>query len=160
MSRRNIVLLTILSLAIMPEAILADEIEQTGWGDLTVNITDIKNSKGVIRMALFDTEESYRRSGDEGLGAFRSVVSKISPDGSIQVTFKNIPTGEYAIKLYQDEDNSGTLKRDWHDRPQEDFAFSNNIDAAKDMPEFKQVKFDFDETHESQTLKMQRVTSK
>lgn len=150
----------ILGFSSMQHIVWADEVEQTGWGDLTVNVIGIKNSKGTIRMALFNSDRSYWRSGDEGLDAFRTVISKISSDGTIQVIFKNIPTGEYAIKLYQDEDNSGTLKRDWHDRPQEDFAFSNNIDASKDMPEFERVKFDFDETHESQTLKMQRATGK
>ena len=120
-----------LGFSIVPGIVLADEIEQIGWGDLTVNVTDIKNSKGAIRMALFNSDESYRRSGDEGLGAFRAVVSKISPDGTIQIIFKNIPTGEYAIKLYQDEDNSGVLKRDWHDRPQEDQRYRRQCRQLK-----------------------------
>ena len=65
-----------LGFSIVPGIVLADEIEQSGWGDLTVNVTDIKNSKGAIRMALFNSDESYQRSGDEGLPEFKCETHK------------------------------------------------------------------------------------
>jgi len=68
-----------------------------------------------------------------------------------------IPSGVYAIKLFQDEDNSGELSTDWLGRPKEDFGFSNNIDASSGEPDFDQIKFNIDKTHSTLEIKMQRA---
>jgi uncharacterized protein (DUF2141 family) len=129
----------------------------TDTANLTVQISNIRSTKGTIRVALFNSEKDYRKSGGDGRNAFKKINSKIGDDDTISVVFKDIPNGTYAIKLFQDEDGSGAIETDWLGRPKEDFGFSNNISAKSGEPDFDQVKFTFDQSHKKQKITMQKA---
>lgn len=125
--------------------------------DLTLNISNIKSQKGTIHVAMFISEKDYRKSGNDGSNAFKTANAKIDAAGTIKVIFKGIPSGTYAIKLFQDENGSGTLNTTLLGTPKEDFGFSNNIDAKSGEPDFDQIKFKVDTAHSIQDIKMQRA---
>ncbi len=54
-----------------------------------------------------------------------------------------LPPGEYAIKLFHDEDNSGVLKKGFGGRPKEGVGFSNNPQLGNRLPSYESVKFNF-----------------
>lgn len=157
MAKKIISIFTALFLSLFIYNAYADTVVETDTADLKLVITGIRSTQGSIRIALFNSEKDYRRSGDDGSHAFKTAIAKISEAGTMNVTFKNIPSGTYALKLFQDVDNSGSIKTDWLGRPKEDFGFSNNVDASSGEPDFDQVKFNFDKTHTTQTIKMQKA---
>jgi len=135
----------------------ADTVVEHDNVDLTLVVSNIKSTKGTIKVAMYTSEKDYRKSGNDGSNAFKKASAKIDAVGKIKIIFKGIPSGTYAIKLFQDEDNSGALSTDWLGRPKEDFGFSNNIDAKSGEPDFDQIKFTVDKTHATQEIKMQRA---
>lgn len=158
MFKKISILMAIIFLTFGFRAVFAEVVNSSG--DLTVNISNIKSNAGTIKIALFNTNESYRRSGNDGSGAYKTASLKISPDGTAFIIFKNLPYGIYGIKLFQDEDNSGELKTDWLGRPKEDFGFSNNIDGKSGVPDFEPVQFKVGESQTIQAIKMQRALVK
>ncbi len=158
MHKKIILSLVILMLAGVFSRAFAEIIDS--GGDLNVTVTNIKNNVGSIRIALFNTNESYRRSGEDGTGAFKIASLKIESGGVAHVTFKHISYGLYGIKIFQDEDNSGVMKSDWRGRPTEDVGFSNNIDASDGFPDFEPVRFKVSESQTTQVIVMQRTKVK
>lgn len=149
--------LTMFFISLFVSNAYADTVVEHDNVDLTLVISNIKSTKGTIKVAMFTTEKDYRKSGDDGSNAFKKASAKIDAVGTIKVVFKGIPSGTYAIKLFQDENNSGTINTDWLGRPKEDFGFSNNIDAKSGEPDFDQIKFTVDKAHSTQNIKMQRA---
>src|SRR5689334_17475151 len=78
--------------------------QSTTTGDLSIDVTGARNDQGVIRVALYGNRAAY--SGDKdntGDGATRKAAVYIR-DNSSTCTFKNLPYGDYAIKVFHDED--------------------------------------------------------
>lgn len=164
MSTKTISILTTLFMCLFIVSSYADDTTSNNLADLTVTVTNIKNTKCItkntpctLKIALFDSEKAYRKSDDDASAAFKKASIPVNSSGKIIAVFKNIPSGTYAIKLFQDVDNSGAIQTDWLGRPKEDFGFSNNIDASSGAPNFDQVKFNFDKAHANQTIKMQNA---
>lgn len=125
-------------------------------GNLTVHITDLVGTSGVVRFALFNDRGAYQDSSSNGSGAYyTTVIKKINRDGTANLVIRDIPYGEYAFKLYHDRDNSGTLTTKWYGAPKEEVGFSNSADASSGAPRYYLVKFIFDEDHKVQNVKMQ-----
>src|SRR5262249_48714227 len=81
-------------------------------GNVTVHITGLRNSKGVVRIALFNSADSYTKSkGTEGnaAGAFQKAAAPISAQQATY-SFDSLPYGDYAVKMFHDEDNSGKFE--------------------------------------------------
>lgn len=66
-------------------------------GTLALNIVDISNDNGLIMIAMSDSHENY---GDPKFTA----RTKVSEGKSIHKS-EDIPFGEYAIKVYHDDDS-------------------------------------------------------
>jgi uncharacterized protein (DUF2141 family) len=113
----NITLLVILLVRI--SGVLGQE--QSAKGDLTVVISGFENDEGVIMIALSDTKEDYEAKDEP----FRGGQAIIKDERAVW-TFENIPQGEYAIKVYHDEDDDNELDTNFLGIPSESYGFSNN----------------------------------
>jgi uncharacterized protein (DUF2141 family) len=102
--------------------------------DLTVNISDIEQGKGHVLVALYSSNETY----DTGKANFSS---KVKADKSVaSVTFTDLADGEYAIKMYQDENSNNKLDFNMMGIPKEGYGFSNNV-GMFGAPDYKEAKF-------------------
>jgi uncharacterized protein (DUF2141 family) len=119
-----------------------------------VNVTGISNNQGVVRVAMFSTPQAFSEKNNAAPDAFQKGIATINERNQAIYTFKNVPYGAYAIKLFHDEDNSGKLKRNLFGKPQEGFGFSNNPPIANHAPSFDQAKFAVDQTKVTMTIKM------
>lgn len=108
-------------------------------GDLTVIVSGFKNNNGKVIIAVSDSKENYETKGAE---PFRRIVSTIT-DLSAEVMVKNLPFGEYAIKLSHDENGNGELDTNFLGIPKEDYAFSNNASGWFGPPNYGKAKFKF-----------------
>lgn len=102
--------------------------------NLTVSISDLKNNTGSIRVALYNSDGTFLKT------AYKSVSSDIK-NNKATVTFTGIPTGEYGISTFHDENNNEVLDKNMVGIPSEDYAFSNEAKGFMGPPSYKATKF-------------------
>jgi uncharacterized protein (DUF2141 family) len=106
------------------------------FGKIGIHITNIKN-KGTLIIGLYNKAESFRKPD----GAYKTI--SIDPKGADQVTinFDNLPDGEYAIALFQDNNENKKMDTGAFGNPKEPYAFSNNVKPRFSAPGFADCKF-------------------
>lgn len=98
-------------------------------GALQVEVTGIKETVGVIQVALFNKHEDYLKKPAH---AQKVKASK----GKVILNFDNLPIGDYAISLIHDENDNGVLDRNIIGIPQEGFGFGNDSMGRIGPPSF------------------------
>ncbi len=107
---------------------------------LSVDITGIRNNKGVINLAFFTCEKSFRKEDPD----FYRIVSKGRLSGGrISVVFDDIPPGRYGIALLDDENEDGKMRYNILGIPREGFGFSNYYHTGLSKPRLNDFIFDF-----------------
>jgi len=104
---------------------------------LEITVTNIRNSTGTIKWAVFKNETQFNKY-DEYVDA-GYVKAK---QGSITITTKNLPDGNYAISVYHDENNNSEIDFNFLGLPTEGFGFSNNPVIYFGPPSFRECCFD------------------
>jgi uncharacterized protein (DUF2141 family) len=102
--------------------------------DLTIKINEIEEGKGHLFIALYEGVEAY----DSGKAVHSSKVKANNTQES--VTFTDLADGEYAIKLYQDENDNNKLDTNLLGIPNEGYGFSNNV-GMFGAPKYQKAKF-------------------
>jgi uncharacterized protein (DUF2141 family) len=74
------------------------------------------------------------------MGAFRKMAVPIQ-GSEATATFSGIPCGDYAIKVFHDENNSGKFLTNTFGIPRVEYAFSNNARAMFGPPSFEKARF-------------------
>lgn len=89
--------------------------------ELTIVVSNIKHYEGTIQTALYSSENAYN-------GQQPPVAATITAANSeeVIVTFSSIEPGQYAVKLYHDENGNGQLDTNMLGMPKEGYGFSNN----------------------------------
>lgn len=113
---------------------------------VTVQLKDIRNTKGSIHYLLFNSEKGY--PDDESKG-FRKGSVKADEE---KFSIPDLPPGEYALSVIHDENDNGKLDT-FLGIPKEGFGFSNNPKVYFGPPSFKKSKFKL-ESDEKIILKM------
>lgn len=103
--------------------------------DIDINVVSTKNLIGKLYIGLYTSEYTFPINGK----AYKSEVINI--DTSTRYTFKNIPSGIYAVALFHDENQNGKLDKNILGIPKEGFGFSNNPKATFSEPTFDEAKF-------------------
>ena len=108
---------------------------------LTVKVMELRNSKGVVQFALYNTEDSF--PDEHYKKYYRKLTAKIA-NGASTVTFENLPVGRYVVNILHDEDGDGKIKKGII-LPKEGIGFSN-FQSLKitNRPTFKKAAFDLD----------------
>lgn len=109
-------------------------------GYLTVNITGIRNTDGVIRLAFFTDQKSFEKEAPK----FTKTLSKERlKDGNITVRYRGVLSGTYGIALLDDENENGDM--DYRiGIPTEGFGFSNYYHTGMKKPTFDKFSFYYD----------------
>jgi uncharacterized protein (DUF2141 family) len=88
---------------------------------LTVEVSGLRNSKGVVQFALYHTPDAFP---DENYKKYYLKLTDKIDDKFSTVTFENLPPGKYAINILHDEDENGKIKKGMV-LPKEGIGFSN-----------------------------------
>jgi len=101
---------------------------------LIVNVTNFKNNQGKVMIGIYIGQENFMK---------KSVFRKSSTiqDNSAKVVFENLPSGEYAISLYHDENENNKLDTGWFGIPNEGYGCSNNAKGMMGPPKYEDAKF-------------------
>lgn len=113
-------------------------------GDLTMKVVGLKNSEGQVKFDLDNSADTFTPSRN-GKPSFMKGKTPVANNGAVYV-FKNIPCGDYAIKIYHDENMNEDLDMKFIKIPKEDYSFSNCKDCVL-PPDWAKAKFTFDLQH-------------
>ena len=73
-------------------------------------------------------------------------------DHTCRYTFKNIPKGVYAISLFHDENDNGTMDTNFVGIPKEAYGCSNNAKGFMGPPKWQDAKFEINDQVITQTI--------
>ena len=108
------------------------------FGKLEIVITGFENNTGDCWFAIDNSEDVYESEDTVWIG-------KILPIENNQVTviIDSLNYGEYAIKVFHDENRNGELDTDIFGIPDEDYGFSNDASGWFGPPSWENAKFLF-----------------
>ncbi len=105
--------------------------------DLTVTVVGATNQKGQIAAALFNTADTF--PGEP-------MVGQRAPAGAqVELVFKNLAPGRYALSAYHDENDNQKLDRGTFGIPKERYGFSRDARGSGGPPEFRDAAFEVKE---------------
>ncbi len=105
-------------------------------GSLTVRFSGLEKEGGSAMFSVANSREVFE-SGDQT--TFAAAVPVES--GEAVATFAAVPPGEYAVKVFHDEDGNQKLDIGWRG-PKEGYGFSNNVMGLMSPPDFDDAKFE------------------
>ena len=103
---------------------------------LSIHISGISKIKGSLFIAIFRPTDNFPVFGKQFKGIVKEVEGK-----SQNYTFDNLPEGEYALAIYQDENRNKILDKNLLGIPTEIYGFSNNARRTFSAPSFQEAKF-------------------
>lgn len=106
---------------------------------LTVEVENLRNSKGVLQVALYSKDGSIP---DEQYKNYYKLQTTNIESGKAEITFKNLPKGRYAINILHDENKNGKIDKGLI-LPKEGIGFSNYQSIGlTNRPNYKKASFD------------------
>lgn len=119
-------------------------------GTVTITVTDLRNTDGVIRACMTTVEDVFPRCIRDPK-SHRTVV----PAGNnVTIRFDNVEPGKYAIALLHDENEDGKANRVLGMAPKEGYGFSRDAPVRMAPPEWDDAVFDVGEGNQRVTIKM------
>jgi uncharacterized protein (DUF2141 family) len=94
----------------------------------------VRNDRGHVLVALC-TKADFLQPHCRWKG--RTPAAK----GTVEVTLRDVPPGEYAAQAFHDENDNGTLDRNFFGLPKEAMGFSNNAPIHLGPPRFAVAAF-------------------
>ena len=109
-------------------------------GKLEIIITGFENNDGDCWFAIDNSKEVYERKDSVWIG-------KILPieNNEVIVVIDSLKYGEYAVKVFHDENKNGELDTDFLGIPDEDYGYSNDASGWFGPPSWEKAKFIFDQ---------------
>jgi uncharacterized protein (DUF2141 family) len=105
--------------------------------NLTIEISGIKNDKGLIQLSVYRDKETF---ADETPFHIYNFNKEKMVEGKMTVIIPDLPSGIYGIALIDDKNENG--KMDYHlFFPCEGFGFSNYYFKGSRKPEFESFAF-------------------
>jgi uncharacterized protein (DUF2141 family) len=110
--------------------------------DLTITVNNVKTDKGQIRITLYNKAENWLKLGHKRVLAPAAA-------GTVTAVFPNLPSGDYAIALYHDENNDEKMAKNLIGIPTEPVGFSNDARGTFGPPGFDAVKLNLEQDNKT-----------
>lgn len=109
--------------------------------DLTVKVTSLQHSKGLIEFALYKNPALFTQTGKTHRLAR---VDAKAPEVKFQ--FTDLEASNYAVVVYHDDNSNKICDKNFFGVPTEAYAFSNNMRPKLSAPSFEEcaIKLDKD----------------
>lgn len=103
--------------------------------DLVVKVTALEPAAGSIVACLMNESSQF-------LHTCHDSIKVVAMDREEQIiVFRKVPTGHYAISVFQDRNNNETLDANFLKMPKERFGFSNNPRMRMGGPQYEDCSF-------------------
>lgn len=91
-------------------------------GKIVANMYGLKNNEGTCLACLFNNNLAFKGEGGQPV----KCVSAYITNHFSQIIFSNLPQGEYAIKVFHDENNNRQIDKKFWGIPKEGYGASMN----------------------------------
>ena len=105
---------------------------------LRVEIVGLENVEGKVIISVYDNEDDWLGKGAVVTETVDIVSARV--DGLV-VNELNLPTGNYAVSLFYDENDNGQLDSNFIGIPKEPVALSNNARPRFGPPRYRDAVF-------------------
>lgn len=119
-------------------------------GTVTITVTDLRNTNGVVR-ACMTTKESIFPQCRKDPNSHRTVVKA---GNTITIRFDDVEPGNYAIALLHDENEDGKANRVLGMAPKEGYGFSRDAPVRMAPPDWDDAVFSMGSGAKALTIKM------
>ncbi len=104
--------------------------------DLTINLTGVRASTGLVKVALLDSQAAW-----DGQAAPVNATGAPPEGDSATFHFADLKAGTYAVAITHDENGNGKLDSNIVGMPTEGYGFSNNPQVMR-KPTFEEARFE------------------
>ncbi len=111
----------------------------TNFGKLTVTINGFENNIGDCWFAIDNSESVFESEDTVFIGKILPIINQ-----QVVVEIDSLLFGEYAVKVFHDENKNGELDTDFLGIPSEDYGYSNDASSWFGPPSWNKAKFLFD----------------
>lgn len=126
---------------------------RTEAAELTVTITDFRNTQGHLLLSIVDSEAGWNGQA-KPVAAEKWVVAEKAADGkSLQAKF-SLPAGKYAVQVLHDENDNGTIDFNSMGIPTEGHGTSNNP-VVQRRPHFSEAVFELTDAPTTISIRLQ-----
>ena len=130
---------------VLPGAIALCVILSPAWADtqpasFAVQVSGFAHARGHVVANLFRAEDDVLKPEK----SYQRISAEIS-DGVASMVFANLAYGNYAVLVFHDENDNGTLDHNFMRLPAEPLGFSNDfkLSVFSGMPSFEKLKISF-----------------
>ncbi|MBM3417172.1 MAG: DUF2141 domain-containing protein [Bacteroidetes bacterium] len=123
--------------AVIPIFLFISSFQPLQEQGIKLTITHLRNEKGFVLVSLFKDGAGYP---DDAEKAFRREKLAIYNKKAV-ILFPDLPAGNYAISILQDENNDQRMNKNALGVPKEGYGFSNNVAGAFGPPSFRRASF-------------------
>jgi len=109
-------------------------------GKLEIIITGFSNNDGDCWFAIDNSEEVYEREDTVWIGKILPIENK-----QVIVVIDSLKYGEYAVRVFHDENRNGKIDTDFLGIPDEDYGYSNDASGWFGPPSWEKAKFIFNQ---------------
>jgi uncharacterized protein (DUF2141 family) len=106
-------------------------------GNIVVSVENLSSEEGKVYFALFNEDNFLKKAPIQG------EVSEIK-EGVAQITFSEVPSGNYAVTAYHDKNGNQQMDFESNGIPKENYGVSNNQMNLYGPPLWEDAKFEFD----------------
>jgi uncharacterized protein (DUF2141 family) len=102
-----------------------------------VQISGFRNDKGVVRCALFASENGFPKDPSRAVALEKAPIT----NGSAVCEFSGVAPGRYAVSVFHDENGNGKLDTNFIGIPKEGVGASNDAKGHMGPPKFDAAAF-------------------
>ena len=102
--------------------------------ELKIELSKKRSNKGNIGIVVFNSDNGFPEAAE------KAVYKKFIAAKEFPHTI-DLPSGEYAISVFHDENENQKLDTNFISIPKESFGFSNNVLGLMGPPSFEKAKF-------------------
>ena len=125
---------------------------QPGTATLTIRVIGVRNNKGRIALALFQSEAGFPGDSSKAMRLQQAEID--AQTRSAQFILQGIPYGVYAVSVFHDENMNGKLDKNFVGAPKEGYGASNNPRKRMGPPPFSEASFSLNQPEQSIEIKL------
>ena len=103
---------------------------------LEINVDNVRTSNGTLLLQVMQGEVQFKGEQEPVLS-----LSEPAKEGTITFVTKDLPPGEYAVRVMHDENDNFKLDANFMGIPKEPWGFSNNAKGRFGPPGWDAVRF-------------------
>jgi len=115
---------------------------------ITLKVEQINTVQGDLHIGLYNKKAGFPDVDK----TFKHAIVQVT-DVRMEITFENLPTGEYSISLFHDKNLNGVMDFNFLGMPVETYGFSNNVYHRISQPTYDETSFKL-EANKNLTIKL------